>query len=140
MEEEAAATTKGAEGGAPRTYRRVERSEKQLPGGGYSRYYHSESVVTFGGGPPMRDAAMQPAAGAMLWASIAAGLVVGRAGSRTVWPSPSHASSLTALLAHCQTVLTATPLAIFYLRYSSFSHVNYLFVCVSSRFHHSPLF
>lgn len=78
MEEEAALGTRA--GTAPQTYRREERSEKQLPGGGYSKYYYSESVTTFGGGPPVTTTTFigaQPFAGGLLWASIAAGLVVG---------------------------------------------------------------
>ena len=37
-------------GRAPQTYRREERSEKQLPGGGNQSYYFSESVTVYG--PP----------------------------------------------------------------------------------------
>ena len=48
MEEDAGSTIGGP---GPRTYRREERSEKALPGGGYSKYYYSESVTTFGTGP-----------------------------------------------------------------------------------------
>jgi hypothetical protein len=62
-------------GAPPQTYRREERSEKQLPGGGYSKFYYSESVTTFGGAPNV--AIVQPFSGGMLWASIAAGLVAG---------------------------------------------------------------
>lgn len=78
MEEQAAQGTRA--GAAPQTYRREERSEKQLPGGGYSKYYYSESVTTFGGGPPVTTTTFmgaQPFAGGLLWATIAAGLVVG---------------------------------------------------------------
>ena len=51
LEEEAASPSTST---APRAYRREERSERQLPGGGYSTSYYSESVVTFGA-PPRRS-------------------------------------------------------------------------------------
>ena len=65
MEEEASTGAFGT----PRTYRREERSEKQLPGGGYSKYYYSESVTTFGG--PVHGASFGLFAGGSLWGALA---------------------------------------------------------------------
>ena len=75
LEEEAASPSTST---APRAYRREERSERQLPGGGYSTSYYSESVVTFGAPPPtFADAARSPHLGASLWVVVAAGAVLG---------------------------------------------------------------
>ena len=66
MEEDAGSTIGGP---GPRTYRREERSEKALPGGGYSKYYYSESVTTFGTGPvPLFG---NPFAGTSLFGTLA---------------------------------------------------------------------
>jgi len=67
MEEEASTGTFGT----PRTYRREERSEKQLPGGGYSKYYYSESVTTFGGPVDGASLGLNPFAGGSLWGALA---------------------------------------------------------------------
>ena len=75
LEEEAASPSTST---APRAYRREERSERQLPGGGYSTSYYSESVVTFGAPPPtFADAARTPHLGVSLWVVVAAGAVLG---------------------------------------------------------------
>ena len=75
LEEEATSPSTST---APRTYRREERTERQLPGGGYSKSYYSESVVTFGAPPPtFSDAARAPLLGANLWFAVAAGAVLG---------------------------------------------------------------
>jgi hypothetical protein len=65
MEEDAGSTIGGP---GPRTYRREERSEKALPGGGYSKYYYSESVTTFGGPVPFFG---NPFAGTSLFGTLA---------------------------------------------------------------------
>ena len=65
MEEDAGSTIGGP---GPRTYRREERSEKALPGGGYSKYYYSESVTTFGGPVPIFG---NPFAGTSLLGTLA---------------------------------------------------------------------
>lgn len=67
MEEEASTGAFGT----PRTYRREERSEKQLPGGGYSKYYYSESVTTFGGPVHGASFGLNPFAGGSLWGALA---------------------------------------------------------------------
>ena len=67
MEEEASTGAFGT----PRTYRREERSEKQLPGGGYSKYYYSESVTTFGGPVNGASLGLNPFAGGSLWGALA---------------------------------------------------------------------
>lgn len=80
MEEEASISERMTgtwEGQTPQTYRREQRSEKALPGGGYSRSYYSESITTFGPAPGYAAGAAHPAAGGVLWASIAAGLLAG---------------------------------------------------------------
>eukprot|EP00982_Pelagococcus_subviridis_P000897 7281-Pelagococcus_subviridis.AAC.1 len=57
-----------------RTYRREERSERSLPGGGYSKTYYSESVTTFSG--PVDVGSMLPFGGGagLLFAVAAAAM------------------------------------------------------------------
>lgn len=66
--------------GAPRGYRRTGTFSQELPGGGTSRGYYSESVVTFGGegrfAPPnVTTGAL--AGGVGLWVAVLAGVLVG---------------------------------------------------------------
>ena len=64
--------------GAPRGYRREGTFSQELPGGGTSRGYYSESVVTFGGErPPALGAPDALAGGSALWVAVAAGALVG---------------------------------------------------------------
>jgi hypothetical protein len=65
--------------GAPRGYRREGTFSQELPGGGTSRGYYRESVVTFGGegAPALGAAAPFPAGGSALWAAVAFGALVG---------------------------------------------------------------
>ena len=66
--------------GAPRGYRRTGTFSQELPGGGTSRGYYSESVVTFGGegrfAPPnVTTGALLGGVG--LWVAVLAGVLVG---------------------------------------------------------------
>ena len=65
--------------GAPRGYRRTGTFSQELPGGGTSRGYYSESVVTFGGEglalPNVTTGAL--AGGVGLWVAVLAGVLVG---------------------------------------------------------------
>lgn len=65
--------------GAPRGYRRTGTFSQELPGGGTSRGYYSESVVTFGGEglalPNVTTGALLGGVG--LWVAVLAGVLVG---------------------------------------------------------------
>ena len=76
---DAAREASRAPSGAPRGYRREGTFSQELPGGGTSRGYYRESVVTFGGeGAPALSAATPfPAGGSALWAAVALGALVG---------------------------------------------------------------
>lgn len=66
--------------GAPRGYRREGTFSQELPGGGTSRGYYSESVVTFGGEgrwAPPNVATGALAGGSGLWVAVLAGVLVG---------------------------------------------------------------
>ena len=76
---DAAREASRAPSGAPRGYRREGTFSQELPGGGTSRGYYRESVVTFGGegAPALGAAAPFPAGGSALWAAVAFGALVG---------------------------------------------------------------
>ena len=66
--------------GAPRGYRRTGTFSQELPGGGTSRGYYSESVVTLGGEgrwAPPNVATGALAGGSGLWVAVLAGVLVG---------------------------------------------------------------
>ena len=78
VEERAEREASRAPSGAPRGYRREGTFSQELPGGGTSRGYYSESVVTFGGErPPALGAPDALAGGSALWVAVAAGALVG---------------------------------------------------------------
>ena len=78
VEERAEREASRAPSGARRGYRREGTFSQELPGGGTSRGYYRESVVTFGGeSAPALGASDALAGGSGLWVAVAAGALVG---------------------------------------------------------------